>query len=314
MQDVHSTKLSIVIPIYNEAGNVAPLHKELLQILRTLGHSFEIIFIDDGSRDTTSKELSLLHPARVISFTRNFGKSQALLAGFEAAQGEIIITMDGDLQDDPHEIPNFLTELEKGYDLVCGWKRSRQDSSTKIIASKIANWITRVTMGLSIHDMNCCFKAYRSHVAKELHLHGDLHRYIPVLVHSNGYRITEIPVHHRLRIHGISKYGFGRFFNSSFDFLTLLFTRRFADRPLHFFGPIGILSTLTGMSILGYLAWIKIFDHALIGGRPLLILGTLLFLVGIQFLSLGLLGDLFIKQTSRIQKTFVIKNTRNQES
>jgi dolichol-phosphate mannosyltransferase len=284
--------------VYNEEGSVAALHAELVSVLSTLGEPFEILFLDDGSTDGTLLALKSLRPARIISFTRNFGKSQALQAGFEAAKGDYIFTMDGDLQDDPHEIPLFLAQMEKDRaDLVCGWKRHRHDTLAKRLVSRVANALTRFFTGTTVHDMNCGFKLYRKDVAKTLNLHGDMHRYIPAIVAAQGFRISEVPVNHRKREFGVSKYGnFKRFFKAFFDFVTLLLIRRFIDRPMHFFGIIGSISACAGMSILGYLGYITLFLGVPIGGRPLLSLGVLLVVIGVQLFSSGFLGELLIRQ------------------
>lgn len=292
--------ISVVIPVFNEKESVATLHAELLDVLETSGKPFEIIFIDDGSTDGTVIELKKLKPSRLIVFSRNFGKSQALQAGFNAARGEYIFTMDGDLQDDPAEIPNFLEEMGKGnVDLICGWKKHRQDDVAKRTISKIANMVARYFTGTTVHDMNCCFKLFRSEVVASLNLYGDMHRYIPALVAAQGFRISEISVHHRERKFGVSKYGnFRRFYKSFFDFATLLLIRRFIDRPMHFFGTIGIVSSVVGFIMLAYLSYIKLFNDVIIGNRPLLVLGVLLVVIGIQLFSFGFLGELLIRQNT----------------
>lgn len=293
--------ISIVIPVFNEKESVAQLHDELISVLNAVGDDFEIIFIDDGSTDDTLIELQKLKPVRIISFTRNFGKSQALQAGFHVAKGEYIFTMDGDLQDDPNEIPNFLQKAKKErFDLVCGWKQNRLDSVAKRMVSKFANIITSFFTGTTVHDMNCGYKLYRKEVAKTLDFYGDMHRYIPALVSTLGFRIGEIPVYHRKRKFGVSKYGnFRRLSKSLFDLITLLLLRRFVDRPMHLFGIVGTLLSLIGTLILFYLAYIKIFNGVGIGNRPLLLLGVLLVVIGMQLFSSGFLGELIIRQNSK---------------
>lgn len=290
--------ISIIIPVLNEKESVATLHAELVAVLSRLSKQFEIIFIDDGSTDGTLEVLKTLRPIRIISFARTFGKSQALQAGFREARGEYIFTMDGDLQDDPQEIPHFLDSMERDRaDLVCGWKKKRLDDPAKRFVSAVANAMTRVATGTSVHDMNCGFKLYRKEVAKSLHLYGDMHRYIPAIAAAHGFKIAEVPVHHRKREFGVSKYGnFRRFFKSFFDFITLLLVRRFVDRPMHFFGIIGSLSSFAGFVILSYLLYIKVFAGAAIGSRPLLLLGVLLVVIGMQLFSSGFLGELIIRQ------------------
>lgn len=294
--------ISVIIPVYNEKESVGELHRELVSVLESLSKPFEILFVDDGSTDGTLAELKKLAPARVLSFTRNYGKSQALQAGFSAAQGQLIFTIDGDLQDDPKEMPKFLEKMsESGSGLVCGWKQARQDSFAKRLVSKVANGLTQFFTDTAVHDMNCGFKLYRREVAQALSLYGDMHRYIPAQVAALGFRIAEVPIQNRQRKYGMSKYGnFRRFFKSFFDFITLLLMRRFVDRPMHMFGTIGTFFSLAGISVLAYLAYIKVFTGAAIGGRPLLMLGVLLVVIGIQLFSSGFLGELIIRQnTSR---------------
>lgn len=292
--------ISVVIPAFNEKESVSRLHAELISVLNGLKEPFEIIFVDDGSKDGTQAEIKKLRPVRLISFARNFGKSQALQAGFRAAKGDFIFTMDADLQDDPKEIPNFLKVMKEGnFDLVCGWKQRRLDGFAKNTVSKFANTITGFLTGVYVHDMNCGYKLYRNDLAKSLSLYGDMHRYIPAVVASQGFMIGEVPVDHRQREFGVSKYGnFKRLFKSAFDFITLLLVRRFIDRPMHFFGIIGTLSSFVGFVILAYFAWIKIFNDAVIGNRPLLLLGVLMVIIGIQLFSSGFLGELLIRQNA----------------
>ena len=293
-------QLSIIIPVYNESESVGQLHSELLNVLNPLGKSFEIIFVDDGSTDKTSEVLSKLKPAKLIQFSRNFGKSQALQAGFHLALGNYIFTMDGDLQDDPNEIPRFLEKMgrDRG-DLVCGWKEHRLDSFAKRMVSKFANGLTRIFTGTSVHDMNCGYKLYTRELAKSLNLYGDMYRYIPSIAAAQGFNISEISVNHRQRKFGVSKYGnFRRLPKSFFDFITLILMRRFIDRPMHFFGIIGTISSLAGFLILVYLSYEKLFKGVLIGSRPLLMLGILLVIIGIQLFSSGFLGELIIRQNN----------------
>lgn len=293
-------EISIVIPSYNEAESVAELHRELVSVLTASGKSFEIIFIDDGSTDNTVVELKKLKPITILSFSRNFGKSQALQAGFRKAKGEYVFTMDSDLQDDPAEIPNFLNKMDEGYDLVCGWKRRRLDSFAKRMVSKVANSITRILTGTSVHDMNCGFKLYKKEVSQSIDLYGDMHRYVPALVAAKGFKIAEVPVNHRQRKFGVSKYGnFRRLFKSFFDFITLLLIRRFVDRPMHLFGIIGTIMGFAGFVILVYLSYIRIFMDQLIGHRPMLMLGVLLVVIGVQLFSSGFLAELLIRQGNR---------------
>lgn len=306
-------QISVVIPVFNEEKSVAILHRELLAVLEPLSRPFEIIFIDDGSTDQTLAELKKLSPTRIIVFSRNFGKSQALQAGFDAARGTYIFTLDGDLQDDPEEIPRFLRKLEtERLDLLCGWKHRRQDAFAKRLVSKIANVTTAFFTGARVHDMNCGYKLYRQEVARTLNLFGDMHRYIPALAAAQGFRLGELPVHHRPRSFGLSKYGnFRRFFKSFFDFVSLIMLRSFMDRPMHLFGLVGSVLAGLGLLILVYLAWVKLYLGELIGGRPLLLLGVLLVVVGLQFFFSGFLGELLIRQGGR-RKVYGIREIFDQ--
>lgn len=291
-------KLSVIIPVYNERESVGRLHAELVATLSATDHSYEIIFVNDGSTDDTLSELKKLKPVRIISFARNFGKSQALQAGFKAAEGEYIFTMDGDLQDDPAEIPNFLAEIEKGNDLVVGWKQNRLDGKSKGFVSKIANLITGWATGAYVHDMNCGYKLYRSHVAKSLVLTGDHHRYIPAIVASMGYRVGEQKIKHRKREFGKSKYGnLARFPKSFFDFITIVLLSSFGNRPMHLFGIFGSITGFFGFFILLYMSWLIIFKDEFVGDRPLLLLGVLLVVVSFQSIVTGFLGELIVRRS-----------------
>jgi dolichol-phosphate mannosyltransferase len=291
------SSISVVVPVHDEERSVALLFEELQAALEPLDRPWEVIFVDDGSTDGTFAALTRLHAlaeeVTVVRLRRNFGKAAALQAGFTRARGEIVITIDGDLQDDPAEIPRFLAKLEEGFDLVSGWKTRRQDSWWRRTMSKIFNFTAGRMSGLRLHDMNCGFKAYRAEVVRGLRLYGELHRFIPVLAHYRGYRIAELPVNHRPRNHGRSRYGVERYLRGFFDLLSVSFLGRYGHRPLHLFGGLGLLLGLSGTVILIYLTALKIAGHA-IGQRPLLILGVLLVVVGIQLFSLGLLSEMII--------------------
>lgn len=290
--------ISVIVPVFNEAESVTLLHAELCAALEKIGKEFEIIFIDDGSTDTTCATIKMLQPARVVSFSRNFGKSQALQAGFSIASGTYIFTIDGDLQDDPAEMKKFIDAMEsQDLDLVCGMKQGRKDDMAKRLVSKIANGITRFFTSTAVHDMNCGFKLFRAEVAQSLYLYGDMHRYIPALVAAQGYHIGEVSVRHRERKFGSSKFGnFKRFPKSIFDFITLLMLRKFIDRPMHLFGFLGAICSFLGMGILLCLTYVRLFLGESIGNRPLLILGVLLMVIGVQLFSSGFLGELIIRQ------------------
>jgi len=289
--------ISIVVPVHDEERTIALLFEELEATLEPLARPWEVIFVDDGSTDGTFGALTRLHSQHeevsVVRLRRNFGKAAALQAGFIQARGEVVVTMDGDLQDDPAEIPRLLAKLQEGFDLVSGWKAKRQDPWTRRFLSKIFNFTASRVSGLDLHDMNCGFKAYRAEVTKGLRLYGELHRFIPVLAHYRGYRIAEVPVNHRPRTHGRSRYGVERYLRGFFDLLSVSFLGRYGHRPLHLFGGLGLLLGLSGTGILIYLTAIKAAGHA-IGQRPLLILGVLLVVVGIQLFSLGLLSEMII--------------------
>jgi glycosyltransferase involved in cell wall biosynthesis len=305
-------KLSIVIPVLNERENVRPLLEELLDVLQTIElESYEILFIDDGSTDGTFEALAVLHHVvphlRIIQFRRNFGKSAALAAGFASTFGDIIVTLDGDLQDDPREIARFLDKIDEGYDLISGWKYPRNDPLSKTVPSALFNWVVGQTTGLHLHDFNCGFKAYRRELVEDLTLYGELHRYIPVLAYQKGYRVTEIKVHHRPRTHGRSKFGTKRFARGFFDFLTVLFLGVYTWRPLHLFGWLGVGSLTLGFFINLYLTILWFLGERPIGNRPLLMLGVLLIIVGLQFISIGLLAEMFAFANAREHVPYSIK-------
>jgi len=287
--------ISVIVPVYNERDNVMPFYQELLSVFHALKAEYEIIYVDDGSRDGTGENLlrlQQLNPSvKVFQFRRNLGKSAALNLGFKQARGSIIFTMDGDLQDDPKEIPRFVAKLAEGYDLVSGWKRVRRDPFGKRFPSRIFNWLVRKLTGVPVHDSNCGFKAYRTQAIKDLNLYGELHRYIPSLVHWKGYRVGEIVVHHRSRKFGKSKYGFSRLIKGFLDLLTIRYIMTFKNRPMHFFGTLGIASIVSGTVLGLVLAYLSLIEHIIIV-RPLLFLALLLIIVGIQLFSTGLLGEM----------------------
>ncbi len=291
--------ISVVVPVHDEERTVALLFDELQAALDPLGQPWDAVFVDDGSTDGSFGALTRLHNAqdniRVVRLRRNFGKAAALAAGFANAQGDIVVTIDGDLQDDPTEIPRLLAKLDEGFDLVSGWKAHRRDPITRRALSRIFNWVTGRVSGLRLHDLNCGLKAYRAEVVQGLRLYGELHRFIPVLAHYRGYRIAELPVNHRPREHGRSRYGVERYLRGFLDLLTVSFIGRYRYRPLHLFGGLGLLLGVLGVAVLGYLTALKIDGHA-IGQRPLLILGVLLVVVGLQFFSLGLISELITSQ------------------
>ena len=287
--------ISVVVPVHDEERSVALLYEELQAALEPSGEPWEAIFVDDGSLDGSFAALTRLHArtanVRVVRLRRNFGKSAALAAGFAQAQGETVVTIDGDLQDDPSEIPRLLAKLEEGFDLVSGWKARRRDPWRRRVVSRIFNAVTSRVSGLRLHDMNCGLKVYRTEVVRGLPLYGELHRFIPVLAYYRGFRVAELPVNHRPRAHGRSRYGLERYLRGFLDLLTVTFMGRYRHRPLHLFGGLGFVLGLLGTVILVYLTVLKATGEA-IGQRPLLTLGVLLVVVGLQFFSLGLLSEM----------------------
>lgn len=290
-------EISIIVPVYNEEKNVKELFAKLSDVLERLRKDYEIIFIDDGSTDNTFDILRELNNQRlkVIRFRRNFGKSAALSAGFECAQGDLLITLDGDLQDDPEEIPNFLNKIAEGYDLVVGWKAERKDPLKKKIASKVFNKLTAWLTGAKVHDSNCCFKLFKREVAKDIKIHGELHRYIPALAYWQGYRITEIKVKHHARKHGKSKYGFARLFKGFLDLITVKFLMTYLNRPIHFFGQAGLV-----LLFFGFLAGTTtlVFKFVLkipLTSTQLPLITVFLIIIGAQFILMGLLAEILIR-------------------
>jgi dolichol-phosphate mannosyltransferase len=291
--------ISVVVPVHNEERSVALLYDELRSALDQLDEAWEAVFVDDGSTDGSFAALTRRHAAtsnvRVVRLRRNFGKSPALAAGFAHARGDVVVTIDGDLQDDPAEIPKLLAKLDEGFDLVSGWKTRRRDSWARRFLSRGFNRMTGWLTGVHLHDVNCGLKAYRAEVVRGLRIYGELHRFIPVLAHHQGFRIAELPVNHRPREHGRSRYGLERYLRGFLDLLGVSFMGRYRHRPLHLFGGLGLTLGALGTAILVYLTIDKLLGHA-IGKRPLLLLGVLLVVVGLQFFSLGLISELVTAQ------------------
>lgn len=292
--------VSIVIPLYNEEESLRELTQKIVDVMAGMRTSYEIIFVDDGSTDGSFQVLKELHAenraVKVIRFRRNFGKSAALSVGFREARGKFVVTMDADLQDDPEEIPGLLQAMDDRYDLISGWKKKRHDPITKTIPSRFFNFVTRVMTGIPIHDFNCGLKAYRGEVVKELNVYGELHRYIPVLAHYAGYRVGEKVVQHHPRKYGHTKFGISRFFRGFLDLLTVLFTTRYIRRPLHLFGVWGMVSFLIGAAIDIYLSIEWALGTTSLSNRPLFLVGFLFIIIGIQFVSIGLLGEMITRQ------------------
>jgi glycosyltransferase involved in cell wall biosynthesis len=309
--------LTLIIPVYNEADSLVDLHAEIDRVRAAQRLEAEIIFVDDGSTDrswTTIRELASRDPGvSGIRFRRNFGKAAALSAGMQAARGEILFMLDADLQDDPAEIPRFLEELSRGGDVINGWKRRRLDPWHKVYPSRVFNWMVSRLTGLWLHDHNCGFKCFRREVSAEIRLYGELHRFIPVLAHARGFRVTELEVHHRPRRHGHSKYGVRRFVRGFLDLLTVKFLTGFGQRPQHMLGALGLILFGLGCLGLSYLAilWILTnlpphFPLDPIGRRPLLAYSAASLLLGGQLISLGFLAELIVAYTGRDSDTYSV--------
>jgi glycosyltransferase involved in cell wall biosynthesis len=311
-----SELISIVIPVLDESESVEELGKTLLNVATTHELNFEVIFVDDGSQDGSWDKIRRLATSdpriRGIRFRRNFGKAAALAAGFDAALGKVVLQMDADLQDDPAEIPKFLAKLGDGFDVVNGWKRVRRDPWHRIWSSRVFNWLVSRVTGLKLHDHNCGFKCFRAEVVKELHLYGELHRFIPVMAHARGYRVAELPVEHHPRRYGQSKYRFYRFIKGLLDLLTVVFLTVFGQCPLHLLGGIGLPVSLLGVAGLFYLAvcWVLarfgVSGFGPIGTRPLLIYSLACLIIGFQMLAIGFLGELVTAQNIRNEHTYSI--------
>jgi glycosyltransferase involved in cell wall biosynthesis len=288
--------LSIVVPLFNEVESLPELHARLSEVLDRLGQPAEIVFVDDGSTDGSMeavRRLSARDPrVRGVQFRRRYGKSAALAAGLARAAGQHLVTLDADLQDDPAEIPRLLEKLDEGYDLVSGWKRGRADPLPRRVASRVFNRVTSWLTGVRLHDINCGLKAYRREVTDTVRVYGQLHRFLPVLALKEGFRLAEVEVTHHPRKHGRSKFGVSRFAGGFFDLVTVLFLTRYTRSPLHLFGIAGVITLALGAAISVYLAYQRLVLSVYLSNRPLLFLGILLVIVGVQFISLGLLGEM----------------------
>ena len=322
--DPNSRTLSIVIPLLNEAENLVPLHRELTRALVALNLPYEIIFVNDGSSDGSAAVLDRLFSqdtaVQVIHFQRNFGKTAALTAGFRHSRGQVIITMDADLQDDPAEIPAMLARLDEGYDLVTAWRQQRQDTIDKTWPSRIFNWGVSTFSGVHLHDFNCGFKIYRRQVTEQVPLYSDFHRFVPVLAAGRGFRVAELAVKHHPRHAGTSKYGPGRSIRGLIDFGTVLFLTTYLRHPLRLFGGMGLVIFGTGSLIELYLSGVWVLRLAgvanipPIGTRPLFNVGILAMILGIQLVSTGLLGEMLRYFTFRPEQEYTIKTIRWREA
>jgi glycosyltransferase involved in cell wall biosynthesis len=297
-QDVQTPEVSVVVPLFNEADNILPLYHALHHAMALIGRRWEVIFVDDGSTDSTYPVLCDLHAqakalVRVLRLRRNFGQTAALSAGFDAARAPVIVSMDGDMQNDPSDIESLLKTLDDGYDVVSGWRVHRQEGFwLRRLPSRLANWLISRITGIHLHDYGCTLKAYRADVVKELRLYGEMHRFIPALIGGNGARIAELPVQHHARRHGRSKYGLSRTLRVIFDLMTVKFWLSFLTRPLQIFGLLGVATGGFGVLICLYLAVLKLGWQEPLAQRPLLMLGVLLLVVGVQFICMGILAEI----------------------
>lgn len=304
---VNRPEISIVVPIHNEVNSLLQLIEAIATTLKANQLNYEIICVDDGSRDGSSellKQQALIRTdLQAIILRRNYGQTAAMSAGFKYAQGQVIVTLDGDLQNDPTDIPCLLAKLEEGYDLVSGWRKNRQDAAlTRLLPSKIANWLISKVTGVKIHDYGCSLKAYRTELVADMNLYGELHRFLPALAFIEGARIAELPVRHHPRTYGKSKYGLGRTVRVLMDLCTIFFMKKFLTRPMHVFGLWGLISLSLGTLIGFYLTFLKLFLNQSIGDRPLLILSVLLVLTGVQLFSFGLLAELLMRTYHESQR------------
>lgn len=294
--------ISIVIPIFNEEGNVEKLHREIVDVISTHDLEAEIIFVDDGSTDRTLEKLQLLSPVKVIVLRKNFKQTAAMDAGIKAAKGKVIITMDGDLQNDPADIPRLLQKLDDGYDIVSGWRKNRKDSLSKMILSRGADQLRKLLINDEIHDSGCTLKAYRAECFQGVDLYGEMHRFIPALLKIQGFKIAEVVVNHRPRVSGVTKYNYKRIFKGLLDLLSVWFWKKYSNRPLHLFGGVGIVLNFIGFGILVWMFTDKVFHGLPIGNRIWPLMGIFFIILGIQFFISGLLIDISVKTYYQTRK------------
>lgn len=303
--------ISIIVPAYNEEKNVPLLYEKITSVVRRMKRSYELIFIDDGSRDQTLARLTAISRSDpsviVIKFRKNFGQTAAMDAGFKTARGRILIPMDADLQNDPEDIPHLVAKLNEGYDVVSGWRVNRRDSLAKHIISRGANLLRKLLLHDRIHDSGCTLKAYRRECFENLTLYGEMHRFIPAILSLRGFRVTELPVRHHPRAYGTTKYSFKRVLKGFLDMLVVTFWMRYATRPIHLFGTLGVLTTLLGLLVGFYLTLLKLFFNEPIGNRPLLLLTILLIVLGAQFITFGLMSDILVKIYYKNEPTYCIE-------
>ncbi len=306
-------KLSIILPVYNEEENVPVIYEELKSVLDKINKNYEIIFIDDGSTDKTFEVLEKLHKknpkVKIIKFRKNFGQSAALQAGFDNCRGEIVVSMDSDLQNNPRDIPKLIEKLDEGYDCVCGWRHKREDSFSKKVLSKIASLMRRPLIGTDLHDFGCTFRVYKKDCVKELELYGEMHRYIPPMLRWKGFRVSEMEVNHRKRLHGKTKYNCKRVMKGFVDMINVWFWQKYSQRPLHIFGGLGLVCSSTGFFV-GFLAFYwRLFKGVDLSSTPLPLFAVFMVMIGIQFFISGLMADISIKNyySSGKRKTYNIE-------
>jgi glycosyltransferase involved in cell wall biosynthesis len=311
-------ELSVVIPVFNESPNVRRLYDELTEVLGAYGRPYELVIVDDGSRDDTFAQLAAAQASdprlRVLRFRRNFGQTAAFAAGIAHARGRLIVLSDGDLQNDPRDIPQMVARIEAGHDIVCGWRKDRKDTFISrrlpsIIANRIISWAT----GVSLHDYGCSLKVFRAEVIKPLRLYGEMHRFLPAIASQLGVSIDEVVVNHRARQAGTSKYGIGRTVRVVLDLATVKFLLNYSTRPLQIFGLLGLVALSLGLGISGWLAYLRLFAGQSIGDRPLLLLGVMLLFIGVQLVTFGLLAELLARTyyESQDKPTYVIREVRD---
>ena len=309
-----SPQVSVVVLVYNEIDSIEPLHRELMGVLEGLGRTFEVLYIDDGSRDGSTERLAELAArdarVRVVSFRRNFGQTAAVQAGIDHSRGEILVFLDGDMQNDPHDIPHLLDKVDEGYDVVSGWRRDRKDDAMRVVPSRIANWLIARVTGVRLSDFGCTLKAYRREVIEDVRLYGEMHRFIPVFAAAIGGRITELPVNHRPRTYGRSKYSLSRTSRVALDLITVKLLGSYSTKPMYFFGfaAFGLWAlavVLAAIVIIQKLAPPHVFAH----NNPLLLLSVVVFIVGVQFILMGLLAELVIRtyHESQSKPTYVVR-------
>ncbi len=313
-QELEKLDISVVVPLYNEEGNVEKLHEKILAACKKLGRSFEIIFVDDGSNDATVEKCKNLSPLVLIEQRKNFGQTAAFDAGFKAAQGELIVTMDGDLQNDPDDISKLLDKMKEGYDVVSGWRWQRKDSLSKHLSSRAANILRKILIHDNIHDSGCSLKVYRAEALKTIDLFGEMHRFIPAILELDGWKVGEVKVNHHPRVAGVTKYNWKRGVKGIVDMISVWFWRKYSSRPLHLFGGSGAFLSFSGVVILIWMLVEKIFFGAELSDKIWPLVGLFMILVGVQLFVSGLLADIMVKNyyKNHGRMNYVIKSIKRQ--